>query len=52
LKVSGGFRTLAGAQVYARLLSVIATCRKQNLSAFAQLRQMFLLHPEKLAWLG
>lgn len=52
LKVSGGFRTLAGAQVYARLLSVIATCRKQNLSAFAQLRQMFLVHPETLAWLG
>ncbi len=52
LKVSGGFRTLKGAQAYARLLSVIATCRKQNVSAFTQLRGMFLWQPEMMAWAG
>lgn len=52
LKVSGGFRTLEGGQVYARLLSVIATCRKQNVSAFTQLRGMFLWQPEMMAWVG
>lgn len=52
LKVCGSFRTLRGAQVYARLLSVIATCRKQKLPVFAQLRTLFLLPHDKLAWVG
>ncbi len=40
-KVSGCFRTQAGAQVYARIQAVISTFRKQNLKVFATLRDLF-----------
>ena len=40
-KVSGGFRTLPGAQVYARLQALISTCRKQHKPVFQSLRLLF-----------
>jgi transposase len=30
MKISGGFRTMAGAQTFARLRSLISTARKQG----------------------
>lgn len=42
-KVSGCFRTGLGAHVYARLQGVVSTFRKQGLSVFATLRDLFLL---------
>ncbi len=47
LKVCGCFRTLLGARIYARLESVIATCRKQKQSAFDWLHALFLAAPVK-----
>ncbi len=41
LKVSGGFRTVEGACVYARLQAVISTFRKQGEGVFARLRELF-----------
>ena len=41
LKVSGSFRTVQGACVYARLQAVISTFRKQGEGVFARLRQLF-----------
>ena len=41
LKVSGSFRTVAGACVYARLQAVISTFRKQGEGVFARLRELF-----------
>lgn len=41
LKVSGGFRTVEGARVYARIQAVISTFRKQGESVFARLRDLF-----------
>lgn len=41
LKVSGGFRTVAGACTYARLQAVISTFRKQGEGVFARLRELF-----------
>jgi len=41
LKVSGNFRTLEGAPVYARLQAVISTFRKRGENAFARLRELF-----------
>ncbi len=38
-KVSGGFRTFRGAQIYARIQSFISTLRKQGLNVFTQLRE-------------
>jgi len=40
-KVSGGFRTVQGANVYARLQAVISTARKQDRNVFAFLRDLF-----------
>ena len=40
-KVSGGFRTQAGARVYVRLQAVISTLRKQNINVFKALRNLF-----------
>lgn len=48
-KVSGCFRTVSGARVYARLQALISTCRKQNLNVFATLKELFLLHTIVLA---
>jgi transposase len=44
-KVSGGFRTVQGANVYARLQAVISTARKQDRSVFAFLRDLFAYQP-------
>jgi transposase len=45
LKVSGSFRTLGGARVYARLQAVISTVRKQGGNVFARLRELFSAPP-------
>lgn len=47
-KVSGGFRTVQGANVYARLQAVISTCRKQERNVFALLRNLFAYQPVTL----
>jgi transposase len=44
-KVSGCFRTKAGARAYARLQAVVSTFRKQGLNVFATLRDLFSLQP-------
>lgn len=44
-KVSGCFRTRAGAEVYARLQAMISTFRKQGLNVFTGLRDFFLMRP-------
>ena len=41
LKVSGSFRTVQGACVYARLQAVISTFRKQGTGVFVRLRELF-----------
>ena len=48
-KVSGCFRTKAGASVYARLQAAISTFRKQGLNVFATLRGLFSHYPIMLA---
>jgi len=40
-KVSGCFRTQAGARAYIRLQAVISTFRKQNINVFTALRNLF-----------
>jgi transposase len=47
-KVSGCFRTVLGAEVYARLQAIIATCRKQARNIFATLRDIFSYQPVSL----
>jgi transposase len=44
-KVSGGFRTEAGAKWFCRIRSYISTLRKQGQSAFFALRQAFKAQP-------
>ena len=39
--VSGGFRTVQGAEVYARLQAIISTCRKQDRGVFETFRSLF-----------
>jgi transposase len=41
-KIAGCFRTLAGAQHYARISSFISTARKQHRHVFKELCQIFL----------
>lgn len=48
-KVSGGFRTKPGAEVYARLQAAVSTFRKQGLNVFATLRRLFSCIPVGLA---
>ena len=48
LKVSGGFRTVGGARIYARLQAVISTFRKQGENVFARLRKLFSPTPAAL----
>jgi len=48
-KVSGCFRTKAGASVYDRLQAVVSTCRKQGLNVFTILCGLFLNTPVELA---
>ena len=52
LKVSGSFRTLEGARVYARLQAVISTVRKRGENVFARLRELFSPPPASSAELG
>ena len=40
-KIAGCFRTLLGAQHYARISSFISTARKQHRHVFKELRQIF-----------
>jgi len=47
-KVSGCFRTIRGADIYARLQAMIATCRKQGRNIFATLRDIFSGQPVSL----
>jgi transposase len=44
-KISGGFRTLHGAQVFARIRSYISTCRKQGRNILQALERAFLGAP-------
>ena len=41
-KISGGFRSVAGAERHAVILSVIETCKKRDLNVLDSLRQIFL----------
>jgi transposase len=47
-KVSGGFRTVRGAEVYARLQALISTYRKQDKNIFAFLHNLFAYQPDSL----
>jgi transposase len=44
-KISGGFRTLHGAQVFARIRGYISTCRKQGRNILEALARAFLGDP-------
>lgn len=44
-KVSGGFRSAAGAERYAIILSVIETCKKQKLDIFESIQKVILGQP-------
>lgn len=53
LKVSGCFRTLQGAKVYARLQAVMSTFRKRQMSVFEHLYSLFSLStPIAFVWEG
>jgi len=41
LKISGCFRSLNGAQYFARIRSYIGTARKQGVNAFEAIRSLF-----------
>ena len=40
-KISGCFRTFKGAQIFCRIRSFISTCKKNNISPFNALREVF-----------
>jgi transposase len=44
-KISGGWRTLAGAQAFCKVRSYIATARKQGINALGALRDAFVGNP-------
>jgi len=44
-KISGGFRTLHGARVFARIRSYISTCRKQGRNILEALERAYLGNP-------
>lgn len=44
-KISGGFRTLHGARVFARIRSYISTCRKQGRNILEALQQAYMGDP-------
>jgi transposase len=44
-KISGGFRTLAGAQMFSRIRGYISTLNKQGLPVLESLKQVFLGNP-------
>ena len=52
LKICGGFRTVEGGVVYARIQALISTLRKRGMNVFAQLRDLFSLRLAQLAYTG
>jgi transposase len=44
-KISGGFRSIEGAQMFCRLRGYISTLRKQGIDVLNALRQVFLGAP-------
>lgn len=52
LKVCGGFRTLEGGIVYARIQALVSTLRQRGMNVFAQLRDLFSLRLAQLAYPG
>lgn len=44
-KISGGFRTLKGARVFARIRSYLSTCRKQGRNLWTAIQKMMLGQP-------
>jgi transposase len=46
-KISGGFRTLAGAQMFSRIRGYISTLKKQGLPVLESLKQVFLGNPAR-----
>lgn len=44
-KISGGFRSVEGAQMFARIRGYISTLKKQGLNVLDALKQVFLGHP-------
>lgn len=49
LKICGGFRTVEGGVVYARIQALISTLRKRGRNVFSQLRDLFSLCLTSLA---
>jgi transposase len=45
LKVSGCFRSLEGAQAYARIIAFISTLRKNSINLFDELTRLFSFEP-------
>lgn len=48
LKVSGCFRSLEGAQAYARIIAFISTLRKNSINIFEELTRLFSFEPLSL----
>lgn len=44
-KISGGFRSVAGAQMFGRIRGYISTLKKQGLPVLESLKQVFLGNP-------
>jgi transposase len=44
-KISGGFRTLKGARLFARIRSYLSTCRKHGLNLWSALQQAMIGEP-------
>lgn len=44
-KISGGFRSVKGAQMFARIRGYISTLKKQELNVLDVLKQVFLGNP-------
>jgi transposase len=44
-KISGGFRTLKGAQIFARVRSYLSTCRKHGLNLWAAIQKAMMGQP-------
>jgi transposase len=44
-KISGGFRTLRGAQIFARIRGYLSTCRKQGRNLWAACHQLVIGQP-------